>query len=186
LQDAKEYLKQRPAVAYVNMLYQEPGEEKPDGHVIKEHGDVAHPEAEVTTLTKPAKVLQNLWRAAFNDRKCIFVVEEDTVDKSLNIVEDPVNRRGSDHEDEKGSFSYYTDEDGEPFTGIQDVANADYRVLVRSSTGRVRDHGTTPTEECPELDDTTDRDELQSLCFYRDEEGFCEKLGQPCVLTDTA
>ncbi len=183
LQDAKAYLESRPAVEQVNLLHQNPGDDRPDGHVLKENGDVAHLEAEVSTITKPAKVLKNYWRAAFEDRKCIFVVEESAVDKLLNIVEDPVNRRGDDHEDEQGSFSYYTDEDGEAFTGVEDLDGAEYRVLVRGQSGNVRDYGSETALECPELDEDTSEADLQSFCLFRDD-GWCEALEAECVLHD--
>jgi hypothetical protein len=184
LQDAKNYLESRPAVAQVNLLHQDPGEDRPDGHVLKDNGDVCHLEAEVSTLTKPAKVLQNYWRAAFNDRKCIFVVEEAGVDKLVNILEDPVNRRGDDHEDDDGTYSYYTDDDGEPFTGIEDLAGAEYRVLVRGESGNIRDYGTETDAECPELDAETSVDELTSFCLFR-EDGWCSALETECVLTES-
>lgn len=183
LQEAQAYLEARPAVSQVNLLYQDPGEDRPDGHVLKDNGAVCHLEAEVSTLTKPAKVLQNYWRAAFNDRKCIFVVEEAGVDKLINILEDPVNRRGDDHNDENGTYSYYTDDDGEPFTGIDDLAGADYRVLVRGESGNIRDYGTDTDAECPELDAETSADELTSFCLFR-EDGWCSALETECVLTE--
>jgi len=184
LQEAQAYLEARPAVSQVNLLHQDPGEDRPDGHVLKDNGDVCHLEAEVSTLTKPAKVLQNYWRAAFNDRKCIFVVEEAGVDKLINILEDPVNRRGDDHEDDDGSYSYYMDEDGEPFTGIDDLAGADYRILVRGESGNIRDYGTETDAECPELDAETSVDELASFCLFREENGWCSALETECVLTE--
>ena len=182
LQESKEYLESRPAVSQVNLLHQDPGEDRPDAHVIKDNGDVAHLEAEVSTLTKPAKVLTNLWRAAFEDNKCIFVVEESGVDRLLNIIEDPVNRRGSEYEDEEGSYSYYTDEDGDEFTGINDIADAEYRVLVRGESGNIRDYGTETDSECPELDEETSKDELASFCLFR-EDGWCTALDTECVIT---
>lgn len=184
LQAAQTYLENRPEVAKVNLLHQDPGDERADGHVMKQNGAVAHLEAEVSSLTKPAKVLQNLRRAAEQGRKCVFIVEEDGIDRLLNIVEEPVNRRGSEFEDEQGSYRYYKDDGGEPVTDLDLLRDAEYRVLVRGETGAVRDVSTEAEVDCPELDTMTTEEELESFCLYREENGFCTQLEQPCVLVD--
>lgn len=183
LQDAKQYLEDKVETSRVNLLHQDPGEERPDGHVVKESGEVAHLEAEVSTLETPAKVLKNLQRAAEERRKCIFAVEENHVDRLLNIVTDPVNRRGDDREDEDGTYSYYLS-DGDPFTELNVIKEAEYRVVVRSRTGAVRDYSTETSEaDCPEMDNETEVDDLRDFCLYRGGDGFCEKLEQDCVIT---
>lgn len=165
----------------VNLLYQDAGDEKPDGHVIL--GDqIAHLEAESATLTKPAKVLRNLRRAAEQDRECLFIVQQGDAPKLMNILEDPVNRRGNDHEDVDGSFSYYTGEDGEPMDDLATLQAADYRIFsVRDGT--LVEYETDEEPECPELDHS-DRNELEAFCLFRQDDGFCDALGQQCVLPD--
>lgn len=179
---AKEYLESRPAVSQVNMLYQEPGEEKPDGHVIKDGGGVANLEAEHTTLTKPVKVLQNVKRAVDNGRKIVFVVEQGNETKLENILTDPVNRRGDEHEDTQGSYSYYTDDAGEPFTDVEAIDEDQYRILAVDGD-TVTDHAKQAEAVCPELNPpATTEDDLQAFCMFRDDDGWCDALEQPCVL----
>jgi hypothetical protein len=83
--EAKQYLEFEENVQ-VNLLHQD-GSEKPDGHVIGDQG-VAHLEAEHSSLSKREKVLQNLERAQTQDRECIFVVEENRLDRLDSILED--------------------------------------------------------------------------------------------------
>jgi len=161
----------------VNLLYQD-GDERPDGHIMA-NGETKHLEAEHSTLSKPAKVLHNLQRAAEQGQECVFVVEHGNGQKLANILADPVNRRGDMHEDETGTYSYYTADD-EPFTAIDAVADAAYTIYT------VRDDDVAPfnpaeTPDCPELAHT-DRASLVEFCLYRDEDGYCSQLGQPCVL----
>ncbi|SDQ40752.1 type IV secretory system conjugative DNA transfer family protein [Natronobacterium texcoconense] len=126
LTTAKQRLEERGL--RVDLLYQDVGTEKPDGHVHLPTGDVVNLEAEHTTLSKPAKVLENLERAAEDGRECIFVVEEGNADTLRNIVEDPVNRSGDRYRDQHGSYDFYT-EDGEPYTRIEKLEDANYRTL---------------------------------------------------------
>jgi len=179
---ATEDLSERGGVQ-VNLLYQEEGEDKPDGQVILPDGSVAHLEAEHSTLSKPVKVLRNLQRGVERDREVIFVVEEGKAAKLENIVSDPVNRRGNDYEDETGDYSYYTDSDGEPFTAIDTLANADYGVIKVGDDDIDVSDSDEIEAECPELDHN-DREDLQSICLYRDEDGFCSQLEQPCTLIE--
>jgi hypothetical protein len=86
LNEAKQYL-EFEADAQVNLLHQN-GSSKPDGHIIHEDGDIAHLEAEHTTLTKPERVLENLNRAVEQDRRCVFVVNEDRIDRLETILGD--------------------------------------------------------------------------------------------------
>ncbi|MCU4753443.1 TraM recognition domain-containing protein [Halobacteria archaeon AArc-curdl1] len=181
LQRAKEYLEKRPAVKQVNLEHQMPGAELPDGVVIKTNGK-ANLEAEVSTLSKPARVLTNLKRAVENDRKCIFVAREGTADLLDNIISDPVDRRGDTYEDEKGSFDYY-DDDGKEFTEIEELQDAEYRILSVAGNGSIRDYGTGSEPECPELKDGSDLEELQSFCMYREDNGHCTILETECVVT---
>lgn len=176
---AKEYLEAEGAM--VTLLYQD-GDSKPDGHVI-EGEEISHLEAEVSTLSRPVKVLRNVQRAAAADRDVVFVVKAGDATKLENIVTDPVNRRGDGHEDEGGSFDYYTDEDGEPFTAVTDIHDVAYRILEVDGNGRVVEPGGDVDAECPELA-SADRSELEAFCLYRDEAGFCAKLEEPCTLQE--
>jgi len=164
----------------VNLLYQDHEDEKPDGHVHLPDGEIGHLEAEHSTLTKPGKVLRNLRRGVEQDREVFFVVEQGKAAKLENIVSDPVNRRGSEYEDEGGSYSYYMDGDGEPVTEVEKLEDAEYRVLELS--GDTLTQQDEVEEECPELEHS-DREDLQSFCMYRDEDGFCSALETECVLT---
>jgi hypothetical protein len=179
LVEAKQFLESN-GDRQVNLLYQDQGDKKPDG-VIMEDGSITNLEAEHSTLTRPVKVLRNVVRALDQDRDLVFAVEEGKAAKLENIVTDPVNRRGDDHEDDQGSFSYYTDEDGTAFTEIETVEEATFRVL-KVGDDSVRWHDNDTETECPELDHN-DRDGLEDFCLYRDEGGFCSQLEQPCVLT---
>ncbi|GCF16271.1 hypothetical protein Harman_42060 [Haloarcula mannanilytica] len=165
----------------VRTLYQDPGDEKPDGHVKKPDGSLAHLEAEHTTLTKPAKVLKNLQRAKQQGRECIFVVEEGNAAKLDSILSDPVNRQGNQHRDEHGSYSYYTGDDGE-FKQIELLQNAEYRIIeVTDDKPEVHDEEVEP--ECPELEAHSE-EELEAFCLYR-EDGYCTELETGCpVISD--
>lgn len=133
LTTAKEQLEERGFK--VTLLDQGTGDDIPDGHVHLSTSEVAHLEAERGTLSKPVKVLKNLQRAQENGCECIFVVEEGNADRLENIVSDPVNRNGSQHRDEDGSFSYYTDSERNPFTEIEQLRDARYRILEATKNG---------------------------------------------------
>jgi len=164
----------------VNLLYQDTGDDKPDGHVHMPDGDIAHLEAEHSTLSRPVKVLRNLQRAVEQGKEVFYVVEEGKAAKLQNIVEDPKNRRGSEYEDDDGSYSYYKDENGEAFTQFKDLENAEYRIIeVQGDELEVHDEAVEP--ECPELEDNS-REDLEAFCLHRDEGGFCTELEQQCVL----
>ena len=151
-----------------------------DGEVIKMNETVANLEAEASTVDTPAKVLRNYGRTIQADRKCIFVVDADHADRLENIITDPVNRRGDDHEDDAGTYSYYTDEDGEPITNTDVYSLGEYRILTADGE-TVRDHAKGQDDECPKLDEYTP-DELATECMYRDNDGHCSLLDAPCVL----
>jgi hypothetical protein len=179
LKNAKQELENRGF--QVNLLYQDQGSNQPDAHAHL--GDeVLHLEAEHTTLTKPAKVLQNLRRAHQQKRETIFAVEPQKAHKLENILQDPVNRRGNEHEDQKGTYSYYTDTDGQPVTDTQELKNAEYRIL-QVTQQNVEQHQTGQTPECPQLGEHPEQ-ELQNFCLYREDDGYCTELGQQCVLTE--
>jgi hypothetical protein len=176
---AKEHLEAQEG-AQVNLLYQDHGDEKPDGQIITDNGVIKHLEAEVSTLSRPVKVLRNVQRAAEQGRDILFVVEQDRAKKLENIVRDPVNRRGSEQEDDDGTYTYYSDEKGDPFTAVNVVDEVDYRILeTRANTVVPVDEER--TAECPELDDN-DPDALQAFCLHREADGHCSALGQECVL----
>ncbi len=166
---------------HVNLLYQGQEEEKPDGHVHLPGNEVAHLEAEHSTLSKPGKVLKNLRRGVQEDREVFFVVEDGKAAKLENIVSDPVNRRGNEHKDDTGSYSYYTDEDGEPITDVEELREAEYRILELS--GDTLEEHEDIEDECPELEHN-DREDLENFCLYRDDQGFCSALETQCVLTE--
>jgi DNA helicase HerA-like ATPase len=178
LVEAKKELEERGF--QVNLLYQDHGEEKPDGHVMLPDDSIAHIEAEHSTLSKPGKVLKNLRRGLNQGREVFFVVEEGNAAKLENIVSDPVNRRGTDLEDGDGSYSYYTLDD-EPVEDVEELKQVDYRILELTDE-QLKEHEEVETE-CPELDHN-DREDLEDFCLYRDEDGFCTELGTRCVLTD--
>jgi len=85
LKAAKNYLEFEDDVA-VNILHQD-GTAKPDAHIVDDD-HVAHLEAEHSTLTKPDKVLTNLERAQDKNRSCVFIVDEDNVDRLETVLED--------------------------------------------------------------------------------------------------
>jgi hypothetical protein len=175
LAEAKKKLEERGL--QVNLLYQDPGEEKPDGHVHLPNGEIAHLEAENSTLSKPVKVLKNLKRAAEQGRETIFIVEKGNAAKLRNIVVDPKNRRGDQYEDEHGTYSYYT-LDGEAFTDFELVEDAEYRIMELDEELQEYEE---ENPECPELGANTEED-LKAFCLHRDEDGFCSELEQSCVL----
>ncbi|WP_336328313.1 type IV secretory system conjugative DNA transfer family protein [Halovenus sp. HT40] len=164
---------------HVNLLYQGQEEEKPDGHVHLPDNEVAHLEAEHSTLTKPGKVLKNLRRGVQEDREVFYVVEEGKAAKLENIVSDPVNRRGNEHKDDTGSYSYYTDDENEPITDVEGLRQAEYRILELS--GDTLEEHEEVEDECPELEHN-DRGDLENFCLYRDDQGFCSALETQCVL----
>ncbi|MFA1610065.1 type IV secretory system conjugative DNA transfer family protein [Halobellus rubicundus] len=184
LAQAKKQLEQKRDGIQVQLLHQGAGEDKPDGKVILPDDTVAHLEAEHSTLSKPAKVLTNYLRAAQQGRETIFVVEQGNAVKLQNIVEEPVNRRGNDHEDQDadGSYSYYTNQDGEEFTQIDELQNSEYRI-IEIHEDQLEIHNSPVEPECPELDHN-DREDLENFCLYREEDGHCTALNQKCVLTE--
>jgi hypothetical protein len=164
---------------HVNLLYQGQEEEKPDGHVHLPDNEVAHLEAEHSTLTKPGKVLKNLRRSVQEDREVFYVVEDGKAAKLENIVSDPVNRRGNEHKDDTGSYSHYTDDENEPITQVEELRQAEYRILELS--GDTLEEHEEVEDECPELEHN-DRGDLENFCLYRDDQGFCSALETQCVL----
>jgi len=164
---------------HVNLLYQGQEEEKPDGHVHLPDNEVAHLEAEHSTLTKPGKVLKNLCRGVQEDREVFFVVEDGKAAKLENIVSDPVNRRGNEHKDDTGSYSHYTDDENEPITDVEELRQAQYRILELN--GDTLEEHEEVEDECPELEHN-DRGDLKNFCLYRDDQGFCSALETHCVL----
>jgi hypothetical protein len=134
LQQSQEYLENRPEVQQVNLLHQDVGDERPDGEVIKQNGDVANLEAEVSTLSNPAKVLKNVKRAVDDGRKTVFIVEQSMAPLLQSILSDPTRQDG-DH---------YTGDDGEPFTAIDAVQEAETRILAWTEMGRVMDERKEP------------------------------------------
>jgi len=167
---------------HVNLLYQGQEEEKPDGHVHLPDDKVAHLEAENSTLSKPGKVLKNLRRGLEENREVFFVVEEGKAAKLENIVSDPVNRRGSEHEDKDGTYSYYTDDDSESIDDVDELRQAEYRILELSDD-TLEEHEAIE-DECPELDHS-EKEDLENFCLYRDDQGFCSALETQCVLTES-
>lgn len=97
-----------------------------------------------------------------------------------NIVSDPVNRRGNDHKDQHGTYSYYTTSDGEPITDTAELEDAQYRI-IELSEDQFTEHEPGTEAECPELDQF-DEEELENFCIHREDDGHCNKLGQTCVL----
>jgi hypothetical protein len=132
----------------VQLLHQDAGDDKPDGRVHLPNGKIAHLEAEHATLSKPAKVLKNLQRAHENGCECIYVVKDGNAERLENILSDPVNRNGNQHRDENGGFNNYTDSEGNPFTGIEPLDDARYRIM------EVRDNGLTLYKSQQEIDDS--------------------------------
>lgn len=175
---AKEQLEAREGTQ-VNLLYQAPGDDKPDGKIILPDNSVAHLEAENTTLSKPVKVLRNYKRGIDENREVIFVVQTGDARKLENILSDPVNRRGNTYTDDQGSYDYYRDEDGQEFTDLETLEQGEYRIIEVSETD-LTIHNDTIEAECPQLEDYT-RDELASFCLYREEDNYCTALGQTCI-----
>ena len=176
LQRAQEYLENRPEVRQVNLLHQDVGDERPDGEIIKQNGDVANLEAEVSTLSNPATVLKNVKRAVDEDRKAVFIVEQSMAPLLQGILSDSTRQDGE----------HYTGDDGEPFTAIDTVRDAETRLLVRTERGRVMDYGKDlDDKDCPKLDEY-EKEELVISCPWREEDGLCTLLEGPCVLVDTA
>lgn len=162
----------------VTLLYQPPGAELPDGYVTLPDGDRAHLEAEVGGLSKPARVLTNLQRAVDAECACIFAVEADNADTLRAILDDPVNRQRDEAEDAAGPYGYYR-LDGEPFTHVEALKTADYRILElgeETLSEAVGGNG-----ECPERAHHGE-DTLATFCLYRDD-GTCSLLGEPCPYT---
>ncbi|WP_254767466.1 type IV secretory system conjugative DNA transfer family protein [Salinilacihabitans rarus] len=126
LTTAKQRLEERGL--RVDLLYQDVGAEKPDGHVHLPDDEIEHLEAEHSTLSKPAKVLKNLQRAVKRGRECIFIVEEGNGSKLETIVADPLNTEYG------GDGIYYSDQ-GEPFTEIDSLEDAEYRILEITGNG---------------------------------------------------
>lgn len=180
LEAAKEWFEERDGVE-VDLLFQDAGADKPDGHIRIPDGDIAHLEAEHATLSKPAKVLENLKRAAEQGRKCVFVVEDGNAATLEEILSDPVNRQGSEYEDGTGTYDYYR-QNGAVFKDIEVVADADYRIIEVTDDGLIESDDTTGKEsECPEIE-SIDRNRLERFCRHRDEDGFCAALEKPCVI----
>lgn len=180
---AKEYLENRSEVVRVNLIHQEAGKPQPDGEIIKNQS-VAHLEAELSTLSKPGKVLNNLKKAVDQNRKCVFVVQEGTATRLESILQDPVNRKGNKHQDEHGGYDYYTD-DEQPFTETDTIAEADYRILVVTPDNKVYDYAKNQELECPELNPPeTTENELTTACVFRDKQGYCTALDTQCLLVE--
>jgi DNA helicase HerA-like ATPase len=178
LAEAKKQLEERGF--QVTRLHQGQGEEKPDGHVHLPDDELAHLEAEHSTLSKPGKVLKNLRRAIEQDREVFYIVENGNAAKLENILSDPVNRRGTQQEDEHGTYSHYT-VDGEPITNTEQLRNGEYRILELTEDNlETRDQ---VENECPELSHN-DREDLENFCLYRDNDGFCTELETKCVLQE--
>ncbi|WP_123537603.1 type IV secretion system DNA-binding domain-containing protein [Halosimplex salinum] len=123
LRKAKEELEDRGL--QVQILHQDAGDDKPDGHIKMPDGSTAYLEAEHGTLSKPAKVLKNLRRAYEDQRECTFVVKTGDKEKLQNILSDPVDRESP----QDGNFSYYLDSDGEPFSDLDWIENTEYRII---------------------------------------------------------
>jgi len=118
----------------VKILYQDAGDDKPDGEVQLPDGSTTNLEAEHGTLSKPGKVLENLRRAVEQGRECIFIVEQGKAGKLYSILSDPVNRNGKEYSDEQGKFNYYQ-EDGEPINDLDWLEEAEYRIMELSENG---------------------------------------------------
>jgi hypothetical protein len=160
------------------------GVEMPDGEIQIGDDALAHLEAESSTLSKPARTLKNLRRGLEQSRKVVFAVHEDDRSKLESILEDPVNRNGSDHEDEDGSFSYYTD-DGEPVSDVDELREAEWDILAFTDNELQlgeQESSEEGGEDCPMIGDYSE-EELQIECTHRDSDGYCSKLDSQCVVT---
>jgi hypothetical protein len=180
LATAKQRLEEREGIQ-VNLLYQDTGDDKPDGKVILPDNSIAHLEAEHSTLSKPVKVLHNYQRAIEAGNEAIFAVEQGNAVKLQNILQDPKNRQGQQYEDEHGTYTYYTDTDGDPFTEFEDIENGEYRI-IEIQEDQLEIHNEKIEPECPELEYNSE-EELQSFCIHRDDNGFCTALETQCTLT---
>ncbi|QIB75397.1 TraM recognition domain-containing protein [Halogeometricum borinquense] len=176
---AKEYFEDQYGWT-VQLLYQDTAESKPDGTIVA--GDeIKHLEAECGTLSKPTKVLRNVERAHEQGRGVVFVTAADDAQKLSNILLDPVNRRGDgDGEDDDGTYAYYRDSSGR-FSDLEVVTETPFKIYAVSESGSVYPYGTDREATCPMLGDYTEA-ELEAFCLHRDEDGYCEKLGEPCVI----
>lgn len=85
LEEAKQYLEFEEDVQ-VKLLHQD-GSEIPDAYIVGDD-QVAHLEAEHATLSKPEKVERNLDRAHEKGRPCVFIVDEEDVQRLETILED--------------------------------------------------------------------------------------------------
>ncbi|GAB7009040.1 hypothetical protein JCM31271_09830 [Halorubrum trueperi] len=119
-------------------------------------------------------------RATQEGRECIFVVQQGNAKKLENILT-AVNRRGQDHEDTDGSYSYYKGEDGE-FTDTEILLENGEHRIIEAGEDQIEIHNESVEAECPELDNHPE-DELENFCLYREDDGHCTTLGQPCVIT---
>ena len=167
---------------HVNILHQEAGEDKTDAELVEEDGTRINLEAESTTLTSPGKVLKNVQRAAEQEREMVFVVDYGNGQKLQNILSDPVNRRGREHEDADGRFAYYQ-RDGEPVEDIDCVDDVEWRIFEKHGGELVAFDGDQDLD-CPQLPEE-DESSLRDFCLYRDpEDNHCSKLEAPCVFAD--
>lgn len=163
-------------------IFEQSGENRADGLVVFPDGSRAYLEAENTTLSKPGKVLHNLKRSVEDGSECIFVVQEENTEKLENILEDPVNRDGDEYKDDDGSYSYYQVGTGDSFTDIEFVEEAEYRILEVTSE-ELTEYTEDVEAECPQLEYGFTKEELRIECVERTDDGYCQALGQQCVLT---
>lgn len=56
-------------------------------------------------------------------------------------------------------------------------------LIYEATDHRLTEYGTGNAEDCPELEDNN-RDDLKNFCLYREADGFCTEIEQPCVLTE--
>jgi hypothetical protein len=64
-----------------------------------------------------------------------------------------------------------------------DELTADYEIFEVAEEGTVQPFDPETEPECPELGTNTE-EELAAFCLYREEDGYCSKLGQACVILD--
>ena len=164
-------------------IFGQTGEDRADGLVIFDDGSRAYLEAENTTLSKPGKVLHNLKRAHEDGSECLFAVREEEREKLDSILSDPVNRDGTGHEDSEGEYAYYKTGSGEPFTDVDLVEEAEHRV-IEVSGDELEGYMEDVEAECPQLDNGFTKEELEIECMEREDDGYCQALGQQCVLTE--